>query len=217
MRKIYINKICVLELFIFALMISCSSNDRFASKKIDLSERWSGFESGWGWVTIQGNTGTYTGTYGPELGKIIFERIGDNEYSGTWKESDKRHGTMSFTISEDGNKIIGKYTADQDCEIDPGSKGSILWIREWNPRVYNVEYSFEMFPDPNKIDRAKDLKLWIPIPQEWESQKTVKIIYVEPEPHAKFTDPEFGNLMFFWDFGKEPEKLKILCLSRYSS
>lgn len=75
-----------------------------------------------------------------------------------------------------------------------------------NPRVYNVEYWFEMFPDPNKIDRDKDLKLWIPLPREWESQKAVKIISVEPEPHAKFMDPEFGNLMFFWEFSKQSEK-----------
>lgn len=75
-----------------------------------------------------------------------------------------------------------------------------------NPRVYNVEYSFEMFPDPNKIDRSKDLKLWVPIPREWDSQKAVKIIFVEPEPHAKYVDPEHGNPMLFWDFGKEPEK-----------
>ncbi|MBC8472325.1 MAG: ankyrin repeat domain-containing protein, partial [Planctomycetes bacterium] len=75
-----------------------------------------------------------------------------------------------------------------------------------NPRVYNIEYTFEMFPDPNKIDRSKDLKLWMPIPREWDSQKAVKIISVEPEPHAKYVDPEYGNLMLFWDFGKEPQK-----------
>ena len=75
-----------------------------------------------------------------------------------------------------------------------------------NPRVYNVDYSFEMVPDPNKIDRAKDLKLWIPIPREWESQKAVKIISVQPEPHARYVDPEYGNPMLFWDFGKEPEQ-----------
>ena len=75
-----------------------------------------------------------------------------------------------------------------------------------NPRVYNVDYSFEMVPDPNKIDRAKDLKVWIPIPREWDSQKAVKIISVEPEPHAEYTDPEYGNQMLFWDFGKLPEQ-----------
>jgi len=72
--------------------------------------------------------------------------------------------------------------------------------------VYNVDYSFELFPDPNNIDRAKDLKLWIPIPREWDSQKAVRIISVEPKPHAEYTDPEHGNQMLFWDFGKGPEK-----------
>ena len=61
-----------------------------------------------------------------------------------------------------------------------------------NPRVYNVDYSFELVPDPNNIDRAKDLKLWIPIPREWDSQKAVKIISVEPEPHGKYVDPEYA-------------------------
>ncbi|MFB0555182.1 MAG: ankyrin repeat domain-containing protein [Phycisphaerae bacterium] len=75
-----------------------------------------------------------------------------------------------------------------------------------NPRVYNIEYSFELFPDPDKIDRSKDLKLWVPIPREWDSQKAVKIISVQPEPHARYVDPEFGNPMLFWDFGKEPER-----------
>ena len=75
-----------------------------------------------------------------------------------------------------------------------------------NPRVYNVDYSFEMLPDPNTIDRAKDLKVWIPIPREWDSQKAVKIISVQPEPHARYVDPEYGNPMLFWDFGKEPEQ-----------
>jgi len=75
-----------------------------------------------------------------------------------------------------------------------------------NPRVYNVEYFFELRPNPKKSDRTKDLKLWIPIPREWESQKAVKIISVQPEPHAKYADPEFDNLMLFWDFGKEPEQ-----------
>ena len=75
-----------------------------------------------------------------------------------------------------------------------------------NPRVYNVSYSFEMTPDPNTIDRSKDLKVWIPLPREWESQKAVKIISVEPTPHAEYTDPEYGNPILFWDFGKETEQ-----------
>ncbi len=75
-----------------------------------------------------------------------------------------------------------------------------------NPRVYNVDYSFELFPDPEKIDRTKDLKLWVPVPREWDSQKAVKIISVQPPPHDEYEDPEYGNRMLFWDFGNEPEK-----------
>ena len=75
-----------------------------------------------------------------------------------------------------------------------------------DPRVYNVEYSFKMSPDPNRIDRSKDLKVWLPIPREWDSQKGVKIVSVEPEPDARYVDPEYGNPMLFWDFGKMPEK-----------
>jgi hypothetical protein len=75
-----------------------------------------------------------------------------------------------------------------------------------NPRVYNVDYSFELIPDPAKIDRTKDLKLWVPIPREWDSQKLVKIISIQPPPHAEYEDPEHGNRMLFWDFGKESEK-----------
>lgn len=90
------------------------------------------------------------------------------------------------------------------CATPHNSARSGLIYR--NPRVYNVDYSFELFPDPNKIDRAKDLKLWIPIPREWDSQKAVKIISVQPPPHAEYEDPEHGNRMFFWDFAKRPER-----------
>ncbi len=73
-----------------------------------------------------------------------------------------------------------------------------------NPRVYNVQISFEMHSDHIKIDKEHDLKVWIPIPREWDSQKNVRIISVQPEPHSQYIDPEFGNKIFYWDFGKYP-------------
>lgn len=90
------------------------------------------------------------------------------------------------------------------CATSSGSAISGVIYR--NPRVYNVDYSFELVPDPSKVDRTKDLKLWLPIPREWDSQKAVKIISSQPPPHARYEDPEHGNRMFFWDFGKEPER-----------
>jgi len=75
-----------------------------------------------------------------------------------------------------------------------------------NPRPFDVTYTFELEPDPAKIDRAKDLKVWLPLPREWESQKAVKILSITPKPEATWEDPEFGNRMAFWDFGRGPEK-----------
>jgi transglutaminase-like putative cysteine protease len=101
------------------------------------------------------------------------------------------------------NQHHGDKSSVRDKTAKTPSAPGILYS---NPRVYNVDYSFEMVPDPNNIDRAKDLKVWIPIPREWDSQKAVKIISVEPEPHARYVDPEYGNPMLFWDFDKEPEQ-----------
>ena len=84
-----------------------------------------------------------------------------------------------------------------------------------NPRAYDIKHSVELLPDPSKIDRSKDLKLWVPIPREWDSQKAVKIISVEPAPHGRYYDPEYGNSMLFWDFGKEPERPSYKVNIRY--
>jgi hypothetical protein len=47
-----------------------------------------------------------------------------------------------------------------------------------NPLEYDLEYIFELHPDLNKIDRNRDLKLWIPVPREWDSQKNVRIVSI---------------------------------------
>jgi len=105
--------------------------------------------------------------------------------------------TLGFAI------LICGCAANTQAEKNGPEHDGIIYR---NPRVYNVDYSFEMVPDPNKIDRAKDLKVWLSIPREWDSQKAVKIISVQPEPHARYVDPEYGNPMLFWDFGKEREQ-----------
>ena len=102
---------------------------------------------------------------------------------------------------------LGQYSGSRSYAKDEGIKTPLApGIVYSNPRVYNVDYSFEMFPDLNKIDKAKDLKLWVPLPREWDSQKAVRIISVQPEPHRRYVDPDYGNPMLFWDFGKEPEQ-----------
>jgi len=100
-----------------------------------------------------------------------------------------------------------QYGGDKSSVRDEATKAPpASGIVYRNSQVYNIDFSFELAPDPNTIDRTKDLKLWVPIPREWDSQKAVRIISVEPKPHAEYTDPEHGNHMLYWDFGKEPEK-----------
>ena len=74
----------------------------------------------------------------------------------------------------------------------------------WNPRPYNATYIFELEPNPATIDRVKDLKVWVPLPREWDSQKAVTIVSIDPPPLATFVDPVFGNRIAFWDFGAVP-------------
>jgi transglutaminase-like putative cysteine protease len=105
----------------------------------------------------------------------------------------------SYSIAQNTTNVTSSGD-DNDAEFDQ----TCIFYR--NPQVMNVDYCFELFPDPKKIDRNRDLKLWVPVPREWDSQKAVKIISVQPPPHAEYEDPEHGNRMLFWDFGKEPEK-----------
>jgi len=101
------------------------------------------------------------------------------------------------------NSFSQEKKLDVDSNLNESTSSGIIYR---NPRVYNVEISFEINPDPSKIDRDKDLKVWIPIPREWDSQKNVQIISIQPEPHSQFIDPEYGNKIFYWDFGKHPVK-----------
>ena len=84
-----------------------------------------------------------------------------------------------------------------------------------NPYVFNIEHSHELYPDPNNINRIQSLKLWLPLPREWDSQRAVKILSIEPEPHAKYVDPEYGHPMLFWDFGKLPPKPSYTVTIKY--
>lgn len=75
-----------------------------------------------------------------------------------------------------------------------------------NPLEYDLKYIFELYPDFKIIDKNRDLKLWIPMPREWDSQKNVRIVSINPQPDSIYTDPEYGNKFAFWDFGSYPEK-----------
>ena len=97
-------------------------------RPVDLSGVWSG--AGWGRVVIEDDRGTYTDTYGPRPGTFEFHRTGERTYCGTWRESEKRHGKVWFTVLEDLQTIYGFYVADDDCTTRPGSKGAYFLTRE---------------------------------------------------------------------------------------
>ena len=61
----------------------------------------------------------------------------------------------------------------------------------------------------------KTLRLWIPVPREWDSQKAVEIISIDPKPYSTYKDPEHGNKMLYWDFGKGPIKAAYQVSVRY--
>ena len=68
----------------------------------------------------------------------------------------------------------------------------------------------ELYSGFDKIDKSKDLKLWIPVLRDMESQKNVHIVSIEPEPDSKYTDQDYGNIFLYWDFGQYSIKRKVL-------
>ena len=118
-----------------------------------------------------------------------------------------RNSLNSKSLSRFLGLLAGLWAAD----VVPAAANVVYW----NPRPYNVTCIFELEPDPAKIDRARDLKLWLPLPREWDSQKSVKILSIDPPPDGTYEDPEFGNRMAFWDFGKGPEKAVYTASIKY--
>ncbi len=95
---------------------------------LELAGSWSGPD--WGELVLNADgTGTYTDTFGTGPGQVQFERTGDHSYKGTWRESDRRSGTMEFELSPDGQTITGAWTPDPNSTIGSKTGGAILWSR----------------------------------------------------------------------------------------
>ncbi len=96
----------------------------------DLAGEW----NGWGGVEIKSKNGAYEGTYkdtfGTGPGTFKFRKTGEFTYDGTWGESEKRHGTFTLTVSQDGNSIKVNWKADDNSKIRPGEKCEDTWTRK---------------------------------------------------------------------------------------
>ena len=88
---------------------------------------WTGKD--WGQVVFIGEKGTYTDTFGTSPGTIALRKTGERTYEGTWGEYPKRHGTLSLTLSADGQFANGVWKADEDCEIEGSPGRALQWAR----------------------------------------------------------------------------------------
>lgn len=106
------------------LLTACGGSDDPAS----LDGRWDGGED-WGEVIIDGLEGTYSSTFGAELGTISLTKVSDSEYEGTWNEGETlRFGTLELTL-ESNSEVTGRWTADPDSDIAGSSGGLLVWER----------------------------------------------------------------------------------------
>jgi hypothetical protein len=71
----------------------------------------------WGTVTLLGDWGGYTGTFGTGPGLLELQKSDGKSYQGTWRESGQRHGTLSFTVADDGKSLSGRYQPDPASTI----------------------------------------------------------------------------------------------------
>jgi hypothetical protein len=92
----------------------------------DLGGQWQD-QTDWGTVTLRptadgrGYEGTYSGTYGKDVGRLSLSfrrRLGD--FEGTWSEGTYRFGRLSVRLAGSGTLAKGSYSADAQCEHQPG-------------------------------------------------------------------------------------------------
>ncbi len=107
--------------------------------------RWHG--SDWGNVELKGETGIYDDPTAGELGTLRFARTGPSSFSGFWRETERRGGTLVFTVADDG-RIRGTYRIDA-----PDGRGArpkpFTWTRK-GP-IPAPPYRLEIFTDPKKL------------------------------------------------------------------
>jgi hypothetical protein len=72
-----------------------------------------------------------------------------------------------------------------------------------DPQKYSVKYSVII---NNTGFSPTDIRLYLPLPAEWDAQKELKIAAIAPEPKSKAAEPVSGNSMLYWQLLKTPKK-----------
>ena len=57
------------------------------------------------------------------------EKTGHRSYSGTWRESAQRFGTLQITLSADAKRLTGSFQTDPKGELGDSTVRSIDWRR----------------------------------------------------------------------------------------
>ena len=72
-----------------------------------------------------------------------------------------------------------------------------------NPQAYSVEYKVTIRNDGFTLT---DIRLYLPMPGEWEAQRDFKITQVSPDPKSQGVEKNSGNAMIYWQLSGIPKK-----------
>lgn len=85
----------------------------------------------------------------------------------------------------------------------PTSEEPVSYI---NPQSYSVEYKVTFINDGFT---PTDVRLYLPVPSEWDAQQDLTITGITPDPTAREIDPVNGNEMAYWQFSGTPASGEI--------
>lgn len=72
-----------------------------------------------------------------------------------------------------------------------------------NPKKYSITYTVTI---NNTAFSPSDIRLYLPLPAEWESQRNLKIGEISPKPESQETEKSSGNSMLYWRLKGTPKK-----------
>ncbi len=72
-----------------------------------------------------------------------------------------------------------------------------------NPQKYSIEYTVSI---KNQGFSPTDIRLYLPVPSEWDAQKDLTITQISPEPKSNEADKKSGNVMAYWKLSGTPKK-----------
>lgn len=98
------------------------------------------------------------------------------------------------------NRALPSPTATPKPTAAPGAQGLVQYI---NPQKYTITYSVTI---KNTGFSPTDIRLYVPEPGEWEAQKDLEIVKIDPAPKSQQADKKSGNTTAYWQLKGTPKK-----------